>query len=287
MEVIVTIVSKLVYNPFGGLITYLYRGLRHPFTKYRQDIPVPLNNMFMITWWTWRTVTNPLELYRLRAFFDHLRPGKLTRPGCRKFQDKGKCNSDCWVLKVKPRFFLAENLRLTCSFNEQSYLLLSFDIFHQRMTLSINWFNCIVTKHVLCPPFSLTSPVFKKTLKVATTSFFVSWPFKIWIKAFYSNLWCSLHETWRFLWVNYSKEPWKCKPCRSFSWPLESESLYIQVICIMYAYKYLKILFDFQVWVIFVPVHSCSCSISISFMRSWSNIVRPIHQGGPSLAITN
>ena len=33
MEVIVTIVSKLVYNLFMGLITYLYRGY-NPVIKY-------------------------------------------------------------------------------------------------------------------------------------------------------------------------------------------------------------------------------------------------------------
>lgn len=47
-------------------------------------------------------------------------------------------------------------------------------------------------------------------------------------------------------------------------------------------------LFDFQVWVIFVPVHSCSCSIFHLFYAFMiEHRTSNIHQGGPSLAITN
>ncbi len=41
MEVIVTIVSKLVYNLFTGFTGPIYKGVSYnPFTKYQQDIPV-------------------------------------------------------------------------------------------------------------------------------------------------------------------------------------------------------------------------------------------------------
>ena len=42
LEVILTIVSKLVYNYlFMGCIQPTYIGVKgHPFTKYQQDIPV-------------------------------------------------------------------------------------------------------------------------------------------------------------------------------------------------------------------------------------------------------
>ena len=49
MEVIVTIVSKLVYNLLVGLITYLYRGY-NPVTKYHGHPSTPPQKKDMLPW---------------------------------------------------------------------------------------------------------------------------------------------------------------------------------------------------------------------------------------------
>ena len=57
MEVIVTIVSKLVYNLFTSLTIYVY-SCYNPFTKYQQDILIKSS---------FRPKTQPDWSYRLPA----------------------------------------------------------------------------------------------------------------------------------------------------------------------------------------------------------------------------